>query len=292
VPVLAVAPHHAGPIRRAVVGVDFSAASIRAALTALALLEPNPEHLAGGAAAPDGSGRLTLVHARSVLETIPPGLATWTADYDASVALRFTRLLDLLRPVVPDGVTIETRIGVGEIVKCVEEIATAEGADLVAVGTHGPDWVERLFVGSIATSTLRHARRTVLVAPAPSPAERVRLELAVSGQVLLDRPGDWAGALDAFTRRNLGRRVRLEVSGPELEGFVVEAERYRFRGACYDAHDRRVEIMLGDDADRTRHLTHALGHVRSVEIVSERERRDRMLLVEFDDGSAVLTFTG
>ena len=280
-PVLAVAPEGATGFRRAVVGIDFGAASIRAARTALALLEPSP----------DFSGRLTLVHVQAPLRGAPPGLDALTPHGVAHVEAMLARLVDALRPYVPSGVTVDTRIRTGGIVESLQATASEIGAELIAVGTHGPDWVERLFVGSVAASTLRQPGRSVLVAPSPPPAERVRLELRVAHQVTLDRPTDWAGALEAFTHRNANRPARLEVSGPALDGFVVEAARFRFRGAVYDMHDRAVAIMLGDPAEPTRHLTHGMTDVRSIEIVAESARRDRALLIELGDGEAVLTFT-
>jgi nucleotide-binding universal stress UspA family protein len=282
-PVLAVAADAAGPIHRAVVGVDFSAASIVAARTALALLEP------GGA----DPARLTLVHVRAPVEAATPLLADWSRGFEARVSTMLTRVVHLLQAHAPEGVAIETRTRTGHVVDVVRETAHDVGAQLIAVGTHGPGWMERLFVGSVATRTLRQARTTVLVAPTPSPQERVRLELYVAGQVTVDRPADWPGALDTFTRRNAGRRARLEVGAPERRGFVVEAERYRFHGATYDPHDRRLTIMLGDDAapgGPRAHLTHAVDDVRAIEIVATDERRDHTLLIEGARGHTVLTF--
>jgi nucleotide-binding universal stress UspA family protein len=280
-PVLAVAPDGGEGFRRVVVGIDFGAASIRAAQTALALLEPSP----------DFSARVTLVHVQSVMPTAPPPITALTCGGVAQIEAMFARLLDTLRPYVPAGVTVDTRIRAGRIVDVLHETAAEMGAELIAVGTHGPDWLERLFVGSIAESSLRRPGRSVLVAPPPAPAERVRLELRVAHEVTLDRPRDWAGALDAFTHRNTGRPARLEVSGPALDGFVLQAERFRFRGAAYDARDRTVELMLGDHVEPTRHLTHGVTRVRHIEVVAESARRDRALLVELADGDAVLTFT-
>jgi nucleotide-binding universal stress UspA family protein len=262
-----------------VVGVDFGAASVRAARTALALIDP----------APGEPGVLTLVHVRSPIEARLTMAGAWAAEYEASVAAMFSRLRDLLRPYVRDGVTVETRAGEGDIVDRLLEAAEDTGADLVAVGTQGPGWSERPIVGGVVTTTLRRATCSVLVAPAPDAAERVRLELWLAGQVALARPEDWGGALDAFTRRNLLRRARLEVSEAGAEGFVVGASRNRFTGATYDPHDRRVEIMLGDESDGTRHLSHAVANVRSVEIVAQDARRDRTLLIEDARGHTVLT---
>ncbi len=286
-PVLAVAPDAHGPMRRAVVGMDFGAASLHAARVALALLEPDD-----GAEVP---GLLTLVHVKSLLETTPGLQAGWAREHDASVAAMMARVLDLLRPYVPPGVLLETReFGGGvKVVDALRTAAAATGAELVAVGTHGPGWMERLFVGSVATAVLRQARTSVLVAPTPAAAERVRLELRVAGQVTLERVADWPGALDAFTRRNLCRRARLEVTDAEQRGFVVEAARYRFHGAAFDPHGPgggRLSVMLGEDAADAGHLTHAVADVRAIEIVAADDRRDRTLLVDGATSQVVLTF--
>ena len=115
----------------------------------------------------------------------------------------------------------------------------------------------------------------------------------MAGQVTLDRVADWPGALDAFSRRNLCRRARLEVTDPEQRGFVVEAERYRFHGASFDPHGPhggQLSLMLGEDAVGAGHLTHAVADVRAIEIVAADDRRDRTLLVEGVRGQVVLTF--
>jgi nucleotide-binding universal stress UspA family protein len=278
-PVLAVAPELAGGFRTAVVGVDFSAASIRAALTALALLD----------ATPDTPGRLTLVHVRSPVESRFPAPVSWAAEYESSVAEMFERLRGILRPHAGDDVTVESCLRSGDVVDRLLEVAEETGAELIAVGTHGPGWVERLLVGSVASTTLRRARRSVLVAPVADAADRMRLELQVTGEVTISRQEDWGVALDAFTQRNLLRRARLEVGGRAAAVVVAESAHYRFAGATYDAHDERVEIMLADESEGTSHLTHSVSRVRSIEVVGTE--RDRALFVEDARGHTVLTFT-
>jgi nucleotide-binding universal stress UspA family protein len=44
-------------------------------------------------------------------------------------------------------------------------LAIANGADLIAIGTHGRRGIERMLLGSVAESVLRRAQAAVLVVP-------------------------------------------------------------------------------------------------------------------------------
>jgi hypothetical protein len=79
--VLAVAPSYREPIRRAVVGVDFGAASTRAAMAALQLLEPGPK-----------GGTLVLVHVRAPYESSYLSIDGLVAAYESHVEECFARL--------------------------------------------------------------------------------------------------------------------------------------------------------------------------------------------------------
>lgn len=280
VPVLAVSPGTDVPFRAAISGIDFSAASVRAARIALSLLDPS----AGGAT-------LTLLHVRPPLDDPPASLVAWTADYEHRVGTMFTRVRDILTPYAPEGVRIESRVRSGVVMETLLGMQAEAPSDLVVVGTRGANWVDRLIVGSVATSVLRRASVSVLTVPVPPPAERVRLELRIAGRVALDRPEDWGAALDALTRRNMGRPARLEVSGHGLQGFVVESDGYRFRGATYEPRTGHLEIMLGQEGVGRHHLTHGISGVHGVTIVADDARRDRTLIVEEARGEAVLAFT-
>jgi len=279
-PVLAVVAGRERHLRRAVVGVDFGAASVRAARAALALLDRDGET----------PPRLLLVHVVDGSPDEPPRPGMPVPDRDTRLATMFARLRELLLPYAPDGTTIETRVRTGPVAVALRAAADALNADLIAVGTHGPGWVERLFVGSVADDVLRHADVDVLVCPTPDVAERLRVQLYVGGHDALDRPTDWTRALDLFSERNAGRTARLEVGDPELRGPAVEASRFRFLGATYDPHDRRVSLMLSDPADYTRHLTHSASHVHALEILAGDDGGDRALLVEDARGHTLLSF--
>jgi nucleotide-binding universal stress UspA family protein len=147
VPVIAVEARVRALPRTAVVGVDFGSASRRAARAALALL--------------DRPARMILVHVRAPLPTTEPQGAA--AVYDAGVRAEFERLSNLLGR---EGVTVTTMAVDGvHPAEALDRIARREEADLVAVGSHGRDFVARILIGSVPTQLLRSSERTVLVAP-------------------------------------------------------------------------------------------------------------------------------
>ena len=288
-PVLAVSSDAVALPRTAVVGMDFSTASVRAARAALLTLADD--------------GLLVLVHVRPVIDLLPlyatielsskryeTLLAEWRQKSDPETATLFTRLREELRPYVRPGTTLETQNRSGTVLDQLLTVADEKDAQMIAVGTHGPGVVERFFVGSVATEVLRHARRTVLVAPAPNPAEVSRIELRLQGTTDFVRADDWASALDKFSARNDGRRVRLEVDDPDI-GAQVQQSGFALLGVTYDHHDERIEVMLGDPRDRTRHLTRSIPHVDDVSIVAAPNGPEHALRILSGRSQTLVTFT-
>ena len=253
-PVLSVPPGFAAVPRNVVVAVDFAPASIRAAQAALLLL-------------PEG-GTLTLLHLLSPLLADAPLRDPSGRDPATAVQSMFERLRDELRPYVPDNVTVETQVQTADAVDGIISIATTLGADVIAVGTHGPRLLERLFVGSVASSVVHAAPQAVLAAPPPPPAEALEFWLRISGTATSGRPRDWMEALDGFTRRNRGRAATLEIDDPDV-GAQMMGRGYVLTGVTYDPHDRRAEIMLGDPANPRRHVMHSIPKVESVAMTAD-----------------------
>jgi nucleotide-binding universal stress UspA family protein len=249
VPVLSVPPGFTRLPKHIVVAVDFAPASVRAAQTALLLLG-------------DG-GTLTLLHALSPLLSDAPLRYATGRDPATAVQTMFERLRDELRPYVPDNVTIETRVKLTEAVDGIITTAALVEADLIAVGTHGPRLLERLFVGSVASSVVHSAAQPVLAVPAPPPAEALAFWLRIAGTATTDRPRDWEEALDGFTRRNGGQCVSVEIDDPAL-GAQMLGRGCTLNGVTYDPHDRRVEIMVGDAVEPRRHMMHSVPDVESI----------------------------
>jgi nucleotide-binding universal stress UspA family protein len=260
-PVLSVPPGFAALPRKIVVGVDFAPASMRAAQLALSMLA-------------DG-GTLNLVHVLPPLPGDRPLRGSDGHNIVDDVRSLFSQLRDELRAYVPARATIETSVRPAEAVEGIVLSAESLDADLIALGTHGPRLLERLFVGSVASSVMHVAPQAVLVVPPPSPGEALEFWLRMTGTASTNRPREWEAALDNFTRRHSGQHVSIEIDEPAL-GTKVMGRGYALNGVTYDPHDHRVEIMVGNDAEPLRHLMHSIPHVESIDMTTD------------DDGHEVL----
>jgi hypothetical protein len=92
---------------------------------------------------------------------------------------------------------------------------------------------------------------------------------------------DWEAELTRFTERNAGRRTSLEVHHPET-GVREQQRDYQLQGLAFDHRDNRLEIMLGGFEGAGPHLTHTIGNVGSLDVVTDAEGRDRALHIEHD----------
>jgi len=153
--VLGVTPTLIGLPHRAIVGVDFGPASIRAARAALDVLGHRPSA--------DGT-MLRLVYVdRSGVEGRREDTAGEALIKHLGVDAAFEQLVRELA--APPGVHVEcvTRHGVpaAELLACADE----SRADLVAVGSLRHERLERWILGSVTTEVIRDGRCSVLVIP-------------------------------------------------------------------------------------------------------------------------------
>jgi nucleotide-binding universal stress UspA family protein len=268
-PVLAVDSKLRALPRHIAVAMDFSEASIEAARLALEI------------AAPGATATLVHVVPWERKDYIPEH---WFREYEAHIAAQLTRVTGWL-----DRGTkcrIHQKVLYGKpgpsLLACAEEL----DADLIVAGTHGRGFVGRMLGGETVAKLVRGARRSVLVLPAaaafqrfdqPAPESQFRQEQA-----------DWAQKLDDFSRRNAGRRGRLEVDDPAL-GAQVEMTGYRFLGAAYDSPSKRVQLMFGSlDADGP-HLVRGISNIKSVDVLFDGNyERDTALSIVADDGQTLL----
>ena len=269
-PLLAVPDEAPASLQSAIVGIDFSDASLRAAQAALRLVEQG--------------GVLRVVYVvpktRTILDDVIP-----EEEEERYLRHRFTHFVGRLT--VPARVAIdEVRLD-GEPARELLRYAREMHADFVAVGSHGAGFVERLVLGSMTTKVLRGAQCAVLVVPPQLPLEPNQRESAHGFTMRFDETR-WSEVLDDFTRSNAGRRTRLEVDDTDIVAQPQEDE-YRLLGIDYDPHDRRIDIMLGELGGGEPHLSRSIGGVESLHILSDIDGRDLALRLRHRDAQTILT---
>jgi nucleotide-binding universal stress UspA family protein len=277
VPILAVTPGFSALPRRVLAAVDFSASSLVAARVALNVAAENAS--------------IELAH---VAPSVEPLLAPWerfgvqSEKVDYTAALRQTaRTFG-----APDGVTVTTAELRGSAAEALLEHAQKIGAELIVAGSHGFGFLQRMFVGSVATRLLRGSTVPVLVVPHSFAAVRAA-ETGASGEerrLESINERNWTERLKVFTERNAGRRCMIEVDDPAF-GAQLQGADYPLRGVAYDRKDRRVEVMLGDTSGGN-HLTKSISNVTSVDVVTSDEGRDRVLRIGHGTGQTLITIGG
>lgn len=148
VPVLLVPEDARGVATHAVVAVDFSEISGRAAQTAL-------DSVAHG-------GTVQLVHVLPYVSEDP-----FSVEEQEPQERWAYRQLDAIvgRLLVPCGVTLKQVVIRGRAAHSLLRYTRLVAADLIVTGTHGPGFVERTLLGSVTTALLRGARCAVLSVP-------------------------------------------------------------------------------------------------------------------------------
>lgn len=273
VPVLAVVPGFDALPKRIVVAIDFSPSSELAARVAL------------GVVAPDAT--IELVHVAPKAE---PLMAPWER-FGAEVPEHdYSGSLDRMRDAIAaaNGARIETRLLRGPAAQTLLEHARSTGADLVASGTHGYGFLQRMFVGSVATRILRGSTVSVLIVPQSFvSAQQAEPGQRPSQRVQSVEEKEWAERLERFTQRNAARRCMVEIDDPSF-GAQLQCVDYPLLGVAYDHRDRRVEIMLGD-REGGNHISKNIGGVTGIDIVEGEDGRDRVLRISHGLGQTLLT---
>jgi nucleotide-binding universal stress UspA family protein len=276
VPVLAVHSNLRALPNRIMVAMDFGQSSIEAARLALEIAAPG--------------ATITLVHVVpwERKDYIPQ---SWFRAHEADVAAQLTRVAGWLdqaskRP-------MHQKILYGKpgpaLLACAEDL----DADLIVSGTHGRGFLGRLLGGETVSKLIRGAGRSMLVLPAAAAFQRIddsdfqQFDApAPLRQSRQDHP-DWARKLEDFSRRNTGRRGRLEVDDPAL-GAQVQMTGYRFLGASYDSPSKRAQLMFGSVQGGGSHLGREISNIKSIEILSAPNGRDTALAIVSDDGQTLL----
>jgi nucleotide-binding universal stress UspA family protein len=269
VPVLAVDSKLRALPKRIMIAMDFREASIEAARLALEIAAPN--------------AMVTLVHVVpwERKDYVPEH---WFREYEASIESQLTRVtgwLDQSRKYPIHQKVLYGRPG-PTLLACANEL----DADLIVAGTHGHGFVGRMLAGETVAKLVRGAQRSVLVLPAPAAFQRFDQPLDESKP---PHPGaDLARKLDEFSRRNIGRRGRLEVDDIAL-GAQVEMSGYAFLGAAYDPGNRRAQLMFGSPGRQGPHLVRGMSNIKSIDILPDVDgASDSALCIASDDGQTLL----
>jgi nucleotide-binding universal stress UspA family protein len=275
-PVLVVPPTSTTPIERAVVAVDFSQASVRAAIEAMDMLN-------------DG-GHLVLVH----VEKAPHHFDERGLGVQEECERRTRTLFSCFLDALPSGtlVRLDTVILRGDPAGALLRYVEEHDVQLLACGRRRHSLVERFLVGSVSTALIRGASCCVLVAPERAGDEEPDARLTFGETRSITNPDEWRGLLHEITAHNTGRKVRvfLEASSP---GGIESVDRnYQLLAVDYDRRGERVDIVLGDPHVIGSHVSHRLTGIQKMKLVSEPD--GRFARVEFDtrSGRCTLDFVG
>jgi nucleotide-binding universal stress UspA family protein len=266
IPVLAVPEQTSALPRSALLGVDFSHFSRRAALAAFSIMKPPWE--------------AHLVHVLSGMEFLPTMSQEWRADYEEELAQRLHQVTRGLDP--PGECRISTHILEGEPGHELLTFSRNRTTDLLVAGSHGLSFIGRLLMGSVSTRLIRHAHVPVLVVP---PEELTEEVLSFPGA-----PGAkhaWVGLLDDFSRANAGRRTTLELVDPDL-GSKECGLGFPLWGADFDPRKGRLDIMLGRSGTVEGHLTHSFPSPQDVQVELDKEGQATALRIRLPQGEVIL----
>ena len=231
---------------------------------------------------------LHMVHVWERSESTEKMMLDIESAYERALPERFAHFVSALH--LPPGIVVRSEVREGKVVPQLLAYAESHRADLLLAGRHGLNPLARLFVGSVTTALVRGATCSVLVTPEPTGAEFDRLQRALSGNSSRQTPQEWARVLAAFTKRNEGRRTRLEVDDPAI-GAQIQETGYALMGASYDRRDDRVELMLGMPRASAPHLTRTITGVDFVSLLADATGADLGLCIKHGEGQTVLLLT-
>jgi nucleotide-binding universal stress UspA family protein len=256
------------PVTTAIVAVDFTPASRRAARFAIDLVA-------------DG-GRLMLVHVKSAVNLSEEGAGWWDDAYQRRTEDLFRRLTAGIEP--ERGITISTRLLHGDVGATIAAFAHDAGAGVIACGGRRHSFIERMLLGSVSTELIRRADCPVVVLPDRG-QDSGEEELPTAGGVVESWDTDaWPGLIERFGRRNGGRptRLRFITASPQGAGSVESG--YRLVDSSFDRAASRAEIVLSDPASASSQLSHRISNVRAVMVSTDATGRDTALRLDTASG--------
>ncbi len=136
-----------------VVGMDFSDVGIAASRTAVAIADHNAV--------------IHLILVRPVIDFPRVDTEAWATLYEQGVHSLFEKLARELRE-LGGAIDVQITMASGAVADVLRQAAISTSADVIAVGRHGHNRFDRLWMGSVTEALLRDAPCSVLVAPAPA----------------------------------------------------------------------------------------------------------------------------
>ena len=269
VPLLIVPAGFAEMPRRALIAIDFSAASLEAGRTALRLF--------------DSITDVTLMHVTPSPVPPPQLFGTWQEwlDEDPKRGFDWAKSELALAPEVK----VETVTREGHAPREIVSAARNRGVHLIVTASRGAGLLSRMLTGSTARGVVHAADCAVLVVRPPARLD-VPYPLLEPERKPVPRE-EWATALAGFSTRNAGRRTSMEVDDPQL-GAQTQERNYFLQGASWDPRSQQVEIMVGDFTGTQRHLTRNIADVRSIHILTDAAGHDWILRVAHGEGQTLL----
>jgi nucleotide-binding universal stress UspA family protein len=275
-PLLVVPPTaHAGRYARAMVAVDFSPASRRAAQLALAFVADE--------------GELALVHVKSAVNLSEESAGWWEEAYERRAADLFHRFVALLE--VPRGIRLTTRMLRGDVAATLLAHARERYVGLVACGGRRHSFLERVLLGSVSTELIRRTEWPLLVVPSQPQEDADDVRPAMGGVVESWDASAWPGLIERFGRRNGGRPTQLRFRTASPRGVGSMEQGYRLLDASFDRAATRAEIVLGDAETSGSQVSHRVSNVRAVMVSTDTSGRDTALRLDTPSGRCTVTLS-
>jgi nucleotide-binding universal stress UspA family protein len=259
---------HAGRFARAMVAVDFSPASRRAAQLALDFVADE--------------GELALVHVKSAVSLSEESAGWWEEAYERRTADLFRRLVASLRP--ERGITIATQLLHGEPAPALMAHARECEVGLIVCGGRRHSFIERLLLGSVSTELIRQSRCMVVVIPDRGREPDTELFPVLGGIVESWDAKAWPGLIERFGRRNAGRAAQLRYKAASPQGAGSVESGYRLVDVSFDRAASRAEIVLRDRDKDGLQLSHRISNVRAVMVSTDAAGRDTALRLDTVSG--------
>jgi nucleotide-binding universal stress UspA family protein len=144
--------------RRIVVGLDGSDGSIAARDWCLEHAAPLDAEIIG-------------VAAIDLVPIVPPpatNIGLGTFDEEALERAHAEQLDELVAPLRDAGIPCRTMVRLGNPAGALDDIASEEDCELIVVGRRGHGGIAELLLGSVPHTLAHHARRPVVIVPAPA----------------------------------------------------------------------------------------------------------------------------